>query len=91
MNVQGLDIVDGQVNLVLGVIWQLCNVYWEERVGKIKGDALLVWSNSKVGTEMKIKSFEDRPVALGLYLAYLIHAVRPEAVDLKKLRAPETD
>lgn len=28
-NVGGLDIVDGKVNLNLGLIWQLCKIYWQ--------------------------------------------------------------
>ena len=35
VGVGGVDIVDGNVNLTLGVVWQLCKLYWEERVGKI--------------------------------------------------------
>lgn len=29
VNVSGVDIVDQKMNLVLGVVWQLCNIYWE--------------------------------------------------------------
>lgn len=35
VNVSGMDIVDGNINLILGVVWQLCNIYWEKKVGKI--------------------------------------------------------
>ena len=35
VGIGGIDIVDGNVNLTLGLVWQLCKVYWEERVGKI--------------------------------------------------------
>jgi hypothetical protein len=35
MGIGGLDIVDAKVPLTLGVVWQLCKLYWEERVGKI--------------------------------------------------------
>jgi hypothetical protein len=31
----GVDIVDGKASLILGVVWQLCKIYWEERVGVI--------------------------------------------------------
>ena len=29
VNIGGVDIVDGKVNLVMGLVWQLCKVYWE--------------------------------------------------------------
>ena len=35
MGIGGLDIVDAKVPLTLGVVWQLCKLYWEERVDKI--------------------------------------------------------
>ena len=35
VNIGGVDIVDGKVSLTLGVVWQLCKIYWEERVGNI--------------------------------------------------------
>ena len=33
IDIGGIDIVDGNVTLTLGLVWQLCKVYWEERVG----------------------------------------------------------
>lgn len=35
IGIGGIDIVDGRVSLTLGIVWQLCKLYWEERVGKI--------------------------------------------------------
>lgn len=35
IGVGGVDIVDGKVSLTLGVVWQLCKLYWEERIGVI--------------------------------------------------------
>lgn len=34
-NIGGVDIVDGKVTLDLGLIWQLCKMYWTERCGDI--------------------------------------------------------
>lgn len=48
VNIQGLDIVDARVSLTLGLVWQLCKVYIEERIGKIDDKALIEWGNSKV-------------------------------------------
>jgi hypothetical protein len=35
IGIGGVDIVDGRVSLTLGLVWQLCKIYWEERVGQI--------------------------------------------------------
>lgn len=35
IGIGGLDIVDAKTSLTLGVVWQLCKVFVEERVGKI--------------------------------------------------------
>ena len=48
VGIGGLDIVDGNVSLTLGLVWQLCKVYWQERVGKINEKDLLNWGNEKV-------------------------------------------
>jgi len=48
VNIGGVDIVDGKAMLSLGVVWQLCKLYWEERVGKINDEKLILWANAKV-------------------------------------------
>lgn len=48
VSIDGVDIVDGKVSLTLGLLWQLCRIYWEERVGKINDEQLVEWANSKV-------------------------------------------
>ncbi len=35
IGIDGVDIVDGKVSLTLGIVWQICKMYWEQRVGKI--------------------------------------------------------
>lgn len=35
VNISGMDIVDKNINLSLSILWQICNLYWERRVGKI--------------------------------------------------------
>ena len=54
VNIGGVDIVDGKVNLVLGLVWQLCKVYWEERVGHIQEDKLISWANHYVPEHLRI-------------------------------------
>ena len=41
IGIGGMDIVDAKVQLTLGVVWQLCKLYWEERVGKIHEEKLV--------------------------------------------------
>jgi plastin-1 len=48
IGIDGVDIVDGKVTLTLGLVWQICKMYWEERVGKINDEQLTAWGNSKV-------------------------------------------
>jgi hypothetical protein len=48
VEIGGVDIVDGKVTLTLGLVWQLCKVYWEERVGTISEKELVEWGNSRV-------------------------------------------
>jgi plastin-1 len=48
VGIGGVDIVDGRVSLTLGLVWQLCKLYWEERVGKINEEKLLIWANERV-------------------------------------------
>lgn len=48
IGIDGVDIVDGKTTLTLGLVWQICKIYWEERVGKINDEQLVAWGNSKV-------------------------------------------
>lgn len=41
VGIGGMDIVDAKVPLTLGVVWQLCKLYLEERVGKINEEKLV--------------------------------------------------
>jgi len=45
IGIGGVDIVDGKTTLVLGLVWQLCKLYWEERVGVINEEKLVGWAN----------------------------------------------
>jgi hypothetical protein len=35
IGIDGVDIVDQKIPLTLGLVWQICKMYWEERIGKI--------------------------------------------------------
>lgn len=64
--------MDGNPTLTLGLVWQLCKVYWEERVGKINDEQLIAWGNSKVPAEFKIKNLKDKSIANCKFLLHII-------------------
>lgn len=91
VGIGGIDIVDGSVTLTLGLVWQLCKVYWEERVGKVNEEALLGWSNDRVPQEHKIKNFKDSSIPNCQFLAHLINSIKADTVDFSKLKEPNSD
>lgn len=91
VGIGGIDIVDGRTSLVLGVVWQLCKVYWEERVGVYNENDLLAWANQLVPEEFRIKNFKDKTIRNCQFLLHLIEAIRPKTVDLSKVPAGETE
>ena len=88
VGIGGLDIVDGNVTLTLGLVWQLCKVYWEERVGKINEEALCNWGNEKVPNEHKIKNLRDPSISNCQFLLHIIESIKPNTVDFSKLKEP---
>lgn len=48
IGIGGIDIVDAKPTLVLGLVWQICKLYWIERVGVINDEKLLGWANERV-------------------------------------------
>lgn len=86
INIGGTDIVDGTVTLTLGVVWQLCSLYWEERVGKVDEKALVEWGNSKVPAQHQIKNLKDPNIANCQFLLNIIESVKPQTVDFSKLK-----
>ena len=45
VGIGGIDIVDGKTTLVLGIVWQICKLYWIERLGVINEENTLAWAN----------------------------------------------
>lgn len=91
VGIGGLNIVDGDVNLTLGLVWQLCKVYWEERVGKTNEEALLKWGNEKVPAEHQIKNFKDPSIQNCQFLLHIIESIKPKTVDFSKLKESTTE
>lgn len=91
VGIGGVDIVDGKVTLTLGLVWQLCKVYWEERVGKTNEAALLAWGNEKVPEEHRIKNMKDPSISNCQFLLHIIESIKKGTVDFSKLKDPSTD
>eukprot|EP00178_Gracilaria_changii_P002817 TRINITY_DN14148_c0_g1_i1.p1 TRINITY_DN14148_c0_g1~~TRINITY_DN14148_c0_g1_i1.p1 ORF type:complete len:144 (-),score=13.52 TRINITY_DN14148_c0_g1_i1:203-634(-) len=85
IGVGGIDIVDGNVTLTLGVVWQLCKLYWEERVGKINEEQLIGWANERVPEEFRVKNFKDKSLRNCMFLLHLIDSIKPNMVDYSKV------
>ena len=91
VGIGGVDIVDGNVTLTLGLVWQLCKVYWEERVGKTNEAELMNWANERVPNEHKIKSMKDPSIANCQFLLHVIESIKPSTVDFSKLKEATND
>ena len=91
VNVSGMDIVDGQVNLILGIVWQLCNVYWERKVGKIIKSELVQWANSKVTEQYQVKTLDDRSLSSGIYILQVVESLKPKTVDFSLLKPSNSE
>jgi plastin-1 len=86
IGIDGVDIVDGKVTLTLGLVWQICKIYWEKRVGKINDEQLVQWGNSKVASEFHIKSLKDPSISNCKFLLHVIESIKPNTVDFSKLK-----
>lgn len=91
IGIDGVDIVDGKVTLTLGLVWQICKIYWEERVGKINDEQLVAWGNSRVPGDLQIKNLKDPNIANCKFLLHIIESIKPKTVDFSKLRDGDTE
>lgn len=78
--------MDGKVSLTLGLLWQLCRIYWEERVGKINDEQLVEWANSKVPSSCLISSLKDPLIGQCKFLLHIIETIKPKTVNFDKLK-----
>jgi plastin-1 len=91
IGVGGVDIVDGKVSLTLGMVWQLCKIYWEERVGVIDETKLIAWANQRVPEEFRVKNFKDKSLRNCLFLLHLLDSIQPNLVDFTKVPSGESE
>lgn len=90
IGIDGVDIVDGKITLTLGLVWQICKIYWEERVGKINDEQLVAWGNSKVPSEFHIKSIKDPSISNCKFLLHIVNSIKPNIADYAKLKEGST-
>lgn len=88
---EGVDIVDMRETLVLGLVWQLCQYYWRERVGAIKDEYLVGWANERVPQQLRITGLRDKSLSNCQFFLALLTSIEPQAVDHSKVRAGRTD
>ena len=91
IGIDGVDIVDGKVTLTLGLVWQICKIYWEERVGKINDEQLVAWGNSKVPANLAIKNLKDHSISNCKFLLHIIESIKPNTIDFSKLREDQSE
>jgi plastin-1 len=91
IGVNGVDIVDGRVSLTLGVVWQLCKIYWEERVGMLDEAKLVAWANERVPQDFRVKNFKDKTLRNCMLLLNLMNSIQPNLVDFSKVPAGDSE
>ena len=72
--------------MTLGLVWQICKVYWEERVGEVSEDELVKWGNERVPNEHQIKGLRDKSLANCMFFLKVLESIEPKAVDFKRLK-----
>jgi hypothetical protein len=87
VNIQGNDIMNANKTLTLGLIWQMMrfnviSILTQLGGGQKIADAeIIAWANQKNSAHGKITSFHDPSLKNGIFLIYLIDAVRPGSAD----------
>ena len=91
VGVGGIDIVDGSVTLTLALVWQLCKMYWDERVGKTNEEDLVAWGNQLVPSEHHVKNFKDKSIRNCMFLLNIINSIKPNMVDFSKIPSGDSE
>eukprot|EP00753_Platysulcus_tardus_P019623 PLAT7369.1.p1 GENE.PLAT7369.1~~PLAT7369.1.p1 ORF type:complete len:625 (+),score=349.20 PLAT7369.1:83-1957(+) len=91
INIGGLDFVDGNKKLILGLTWQLMRYHTIKILSALHFDGrpatdadIVEWANGKVsakGRPSVMSSFRDPTLATGLFLMDLLYAVEPRAIN----------
>jgi len=100
VNIGGLDILDGNKKLILGIIWQLMRQHTLNILIKIGGGkkiddrAIIKWANETVqGKERKtsMSSFQDSSLSNGLFFLDLLFCLEERIIDWDIVTAGESD
>jgi len=96
VNCGGLDIVDGNKKIILGIVSQLMRKYvlfllssLSESSGvEITDDQIVHWANQTVvncsrrgGTPSHMNNFKDKSLSSGIFFLELIAAIEPRAIN----------
>jgi len=91
VNIGGLDILEKNKKLILGIIWQLMRAHTIKILTSLTpGDKLVTdkeivsWANGnvqKAGKSSSIRRFQDGSIGSGVFLLDLCAAVAPQSVD----------
>jgi len=100
VNVGGVDLMDGNRTLILGMIWQLMrqhtlNILIQIGGGtKIDDKAIIKWANTTVtekGKETSMRSFQDKSLATGHFFLDLLWCLEERVIDWDLVTAGETE
>ena len=96
VGIQGKDLQDGIIKLVLALTWQLMRYHVIKFLSSVTGKSLtekdvVDWANGKVGdTAAPITKLSDGSIASGIYILKLIKAIAPRAVSDEQITAGKT-
>jgi len=97
VNVGGLDIVDGNKKIILGLIWQLMRRSLLDTLKALGGGKeieekdIIQWANSKVTDEKPIDDLNDKSMRTGVFLCKLCSSIKPTACNLELVTPGETE
>lgn len=100
VNVGGVDLMDGNRNLILGMIWQLMrqhtlNILIQIGGGtKIDDKAIIKWANATVaekGKETTMRSFQDSSLSSGLFFLDLLWCMEERIINWDLVTAGESE
>jgi len=100
VGIGGQDIVDGNKNLTLALIWQLMRLHVISIIKSLSKDGkditeedMVKWANGVVkgaGRSSKMDSFKDSSLKTGVFFIDLLSGVRPKTVNYELVLAGNT-
>ena len=87
VNISGADINDGNLKLILALLWQMMRYDYLKtfkKLGggaKIKDEQIVEWANEKTAGRCEIRSFKDEAISDSKPILTLIDVIKPDTVD----------